>query len=82
MARDRAAAAEAHGAPTASMGTSEDVSLYRSELLAVHFNCKTRPAPNGKRGTEICIPNNFGVDASGRTNILGKPIASAGPSAR
>lgn len=51
------------------------VSLYRSELLAVHFNCKSRPAPNGKRGTEVCIPHNFAVDSSGKTSILGKAVS-------
>jgi hypothetical protein len=69
MARDRKASA----GEGAGVGTSDEVSLYRSELLAVHFNCKTRPAPNGKRGTEICIPNSFSVDTSGTTNVLGKP---------
>jgi hypothetical protein len=54
-------------------GASEEVSLYRSELIAIHFNSKNRPAPAGKRGTEACIPNNFGIDTSGRMNILGKP---------
>ena len=39
--------------------TSEEISLYRKELLAIHFNCKTRPAVGLVRGTEICIPNTF-----------------------
>jgi hypothetical protein len=71
MARDRKASAGEGGA---GVGTSDEVSLYRSELLAVHFNCKTRPAPSGKRGTEICLPNNFSVDTSGVTSILGKAV--------
>lgn len=37
----------------------EDMSLYRSELMVLNFNMKTRPAPAGKRGTEVCIQNNF-----------------------
>ncbi len=55
------------------VGSAEDVSLYRSELVAIHFGSKTRPAPAGKRGTEICLPHNFEVDSSGRTTMLGKP---------
>jgi len=36
--------------------SSDDMSLYRSELMALHFNTKARPTPPGKRGTEVCIP--------------------------
>lgn len=74
MARNRASAAAINGGAAATGGTSDDVSLYRSELVAIHFNCKSRPPPNGKRGTEVCLPHNFEVDASGTTSILGKPI--------
>lgn len=69
MARDQKASA-------GTAGTSDDVSLYRCELAAIHFNCKSRPAPNGMRGTEICLPNNFSVDNSGTTSILGKPVSA------
>ena len=44
---------------TSSTGNIEDMSLYRSELMVLNFNTKTRPAPAGKRGTEACIQNNF-----------------------
>eukprot|EP01038_Epipyxis_sp_PR26KG_P006980 gene6980-9541_t len=37
----------------------EEVSLYRKELAVIHFNVKKRPPPNGVRGSEVCIPNNF-----------------------
>jgi hypothetical protein len=77
MARNRAAAAQSGSSGAAA---SEDVSLYRSELVAVHFNCKNRPAPNGKRGTEICLPHTFSVDTSGTMSVLGKPTqAPASP---
>ena len=36
--------------------SSDDMSLYRSELMALQFNSKARPTPPGKRGTEVCIP--------------------------
>jgi hypothetical protein len=39
-----------------AIGGQEEVSLYRRELAVIHFNTKTRPAPAGVRGTEICIP--------------------------
>ena len=68
MARDRKGESGMPGT-----GSAEDVSLYRSELVAIHFGSKTRPAPAGKRGTEICLPHNFEVDSSGRTTMLGKP---------
>lgn len=68
MARDRKGESGMPG-----VGSSEDVSLYRSELVAIHFGSKTRPAPPGKRGTEICLPHNFEVDSSGQTTMLGKP---------
>jgi hypothetical protein len=35
----------------------EELSLYRKELVVIHFNSKTRPAKEGVRGCEICIPN-------------------------
>jgi hypothetical protein len=77
MARNRTAAAQSGSSGAA---TSEDVSLYRSELVAVHFNCKNRPAPNGKRGTEICLPHTFSADTSGTMSVLGKPTqAPASP---
>lgn len=34
-------------------------SLYRKELCVIWLNSKTRPAPAGVRGTEICIPGSF-----------------------
>lgn len=76
MARHRSSAAAQHGGASGSggAGSGEDVSLYRTELAVVHFNCKARPAPNGKRGTEVCLPHNFMVDTSGTTSILGKPV--------
>lgn len=58
------------------------VSLYRSELLAIHFNCKSRPAPNDKRGTEVCLPHNFAIDSSGKTSILGKANTTPPSSSR
>ena len=39
-----------------SGSSSDDMSLYRSELMALQFNSKARPTPAGKRGTEVCIP--------------------------
>jgi hypothetical protein len=71
MARDRK-----NESGNAGTGSSEEVSLYRSELVAIHFGAKTRPAPAGKRGTEICLPHNFEVDSSGRTTLLGKAAVS------
>lgn len=73
MARDRKGESGMPG-----VGSAEDVSLYRSELVAIHFGSKTRPAPAGKRGTEICLPHNFEVDSTGRTTMLGKPAVPAG----
>lgn len=70
MARDRKGESGMPGT-----GSAEDVSLYRSELVAIHFGSKTRPAPAGKRGTEICLPHNFQVDSSGKTTLLGKAAA-------
>ena len=37
-------------------GGSDDVSLYRRELAVIHLNTKSRPAPPGTRGMEVCIP--------------------------
>jgi hypothetical protein len=54
MERDREATAQAKGG---GGGANDDVSLYRRELAAIHFNTKHRPAPNGVRGMEVCIPN-------------------------
>lgn len=58
-----------------------DNSLYRKELLSIHFNSKTRPAPQGMRGTEVCIPNPASIAAadsssSGQNNMysLSKPF--------
>lgn len=35
---------------------SEDVSLYRKEVVAIHFNTKARPPPKGVIGMEVCLP--------------------------
>jgi hypothetical protein len=37
-------------------GGGDDVSLYRKELAVIRYNNKQRPAPQGTRGMEICIP--------------------------
>ncbi|KAJ1427469.1 tubby C-terminal-like domain-containing protein [Ochromonadaceae sp. CCMP2298] len=59
---------------------AEDVSLYRSELMALHFNTKQRPPQAGQRGTEICLPLNFSLDCSGANNVLGKPMGATSAS--
>lgn len=51
MDRDRKADAKNSGT-----ALSEDVSLYRRELAVIHFNTKTRPAAQGVRGMEVCVP--------------------------
>jgi hypothetical protein len=52
MERDRAAAKG-----TGGNGVTEEVSLYRKELVVIAFNTKFRPAPTAMRGCEICIPH-------------------------
>lgn len=50
-----------------------DISLYRKELMAIHFNSKTRPAPNGIRGSEVCIPNTDQIKSIARGEIQAEP---------
>lgn len=38
---------------------SDEVSLYRKELAIIYNNTRTRPAPAGVRGTEVCIPASY-----------------------
>lgn len=40
-----------------SAGAKDEVSLYRRELVSIHFNTKTRPPPKGKLGMEVCVPS-------------------------
>ena len=57
FARD--AKGQAKNSPDTASSAVDDPTLYRRELVAIHFNTKTRPAPNDMRGTEICIPRVF-----------------------
>jgi hypothetical protein len=52
---ETAASSSSFGAGSKSSG--DDKSLYRKELAVIHFNTKSRPAPAGVRGCEVCIPN-------------------------
>lgn len=47
---------EAKKAGGSAKGTSGESSLYRKELAVIYFNTKSRPAPTGVRGLEVCIP--------------------------
>lgn len=57
FARD--AKGQAKNNPDAAASAVDDPTLYRRELVAIHFNTKNRPAPNDIRGTEVCIPRVF-----------------------
>lgn len=60
-------------------GKSEEVSLYRRELLSIHFNTKHRPAPAGVRGSEICIPLVTSVQLHGKNGDAKGGASSTAP---
>lgn len=37
-----------------AVGTAQEASLYRKELVVVHYNTKSRPCQSGVRGMEVC----------------------------
>jgi hypothetical protein len=53
---ERDMGAKSTGGSTSGAGGGDDVSLYRKELAVIQFNSKTRPAPAGTRGMEVCVP--------------------------
>jgi len=46
-----------------AVGTAQEASLYRKELVVIHYNTKSRPCQSGVRGMEVCIPNTFTAPA-------------------
>lgn len=47
----------------------DDVSLYRKELVVMRYNSKHRPAADGTRGMEVCIPSLTSVPNTSSTSV-------------
>lgn len=61
----------------ASTATMEDVSLYRRELVVIKYNTKHRPAPDGTRGMEVCIPNVLATSPTSGAAVSASAAAAA-----